>query len=288
LKNILVAHSQDGDDIFMYYAINLGWVSNKNYRFSNIMSDIQSLNDGAKENKYDICAISFALYPKIINDYSLLRTAISFGYGYGPKLVKKKNKTLKSNFSEALSGADTTNALLFKIKYPLAKIVYMNFLDIQQAVLDGTVDAGVLIHESILNFDSSLEVEVEIFDIWIDLAKDDLPLPLGGMVVKKTIALLDAINYEEILTKAVFIANKHKAFLSHMLFERDLIRVNKKELDTYLNMYADDKSITLDENQKKAINKLYSLGFEHQLFTTPMQDIENYLLPTEYKELRHQ
>lgn len=288
MKNILVAHSQDGDDIFMYYAINLGWVSNKNYRFSNIMSDIQSLNDGAKENKYDICAISFALYPKIINDYSLLRTAISFGYGYGPKLVKKKNKTLKSNFSVALSGADTTNALLFKIKYPLAKIVYMNFLDIQQAVLDGTVDAGVLIHESILNFDSSLEVEVEIFDIWIDLAKDDLPLPLGGMVVKKTIALLDAINYEEILTKAVFIANKHKAFLSHMLFERDLIRVNKKELDTYLNMYADDKSITLDENQKKAINKLYSLGFEHQLFTTPMQDIENYLLPTEYKELRHQ
>ena len=66
MKDILVAHSQDADDIFMYYAIHLGWVSDKRYCFSNIMSDIQTLNNGARENKFDICAISFALYPTYI------------------------------------------------------------------------------------------------------------------------------------------------------------------------------------------------------------------------------
>jgi 1,4-dihydroxy-6-naphthoate synthase len=217
----------------------------------------------------------------------MLRTAISFGYGYGPKLVKLKNKKLYDNFSVALSGKDTTNALLFKIKYPKAKIIYMNFLEIQKAVIDSKVDAGVLIHESILNFDNSLMVECEIFDIWNDLAKDDLPLPLGGMVIKKSIPLLDAINYEELLTKAVNIANKHKAFLSHMLFERDLIRVNKEELKTYLNMYANDNSISLNDTQKKAINTLYKIGFENKLFDTNITNIEDYLIPTEYKNLRN-
>lgn len=288
MKNILVAHSQDADDIFMYYAINLGWVSKKGYRFKNIMSDIQSLNDGARANEFDICAISFALFPHIAKEYSLLRTAISFGYGYGPKLIKKKNKTLYKNFKVALSGKDTTNALLFKIKYPEAKIFYMNFLDIQKAVLEGKVDAGVLIHEDILNFDNSLQVEAEIFDIWLDLANEDLPLPLGGMVIKKSIPLLDAINYEQILTKAVDIANKHKPFLSHMLFERDLIRVNKEELKKYLDMYANDKSINLDDIQKKALNKLYKIGFDNNIFSENIQNIEDFLIPREYEDLRHE
>jgi 1,4-dihydroxy-6-naphthoate synthase len=287
MKNILVAHSQDADDIFMYYAIKLGWVSDKKYHFDSIMSDIQTLNNGAKENKYDICAISFALYPKISSQYTMLKTAISFGEGYGPKLVKRKNTKLYDNFTVALSGEDTTNAMLFKIKYPNAKIKYINFLEIQQAILDKKVDAGVLIHESILNFDNSLEVEAEIFDIWNDLTKDNLPLPLGCMAIKKSIPLIDAINYEEILTKAVYIATKHKAFLSHMLFERDLIRVNKDELKTYLNMYANNNSITLSDIQNTAINTLYKIGFEHKFFDTYIQNINDYFLPKEYKDLTY-
>ena len=73
-----------------------------------------------------------------------------------------------------------------------------------------------------------------------------------------------------------------------MLFERDLIRVNKENLKKYLDMYANDKSITLEANQKKAINKLYKIGFENKLFSMLIQDIENHLIPVEYKELRYQ
>ena len=119
---VTVAHSPDADDIFMYYAIRFGWAGLDGVSFDNIALDIETLNVGALANEYDICAISFALYPKIRDEYALLTTAMSFGEGYGPKLVKPKGKKLKRNFKVALSGANTTNAMLFRIAYPDALI----------------------------------------------------------------------------------------------------------------------------------------------------------------------
>ncbi|MFG5142716.1 MqnA/MqnD/SBP family protein, partial [Campylobacter lari] len=110
-KKISVAHSPDADDIFMYMAIKFGWVGNA-YKYENTALDIQTLNELALQNIYDVSAISFALYPLIASEYALLKTAVSFGEGYGPKLIKKKDKKLKPNFKVALSGAHTTNALI--------------------------------------------------------------------------------------------------------------------------------------------------------------------------------
>ena len=121
MKNICVAHSPDADDIFMYMAIKFGWVSSSNLSFSNTALDIQTLNEFALSGKFDVSAISFGLYPLISDDYALLRTAVSFGEGYGPKLIKKKGANLKPNFKVALSGENTTNALIFRIAYPKAK-----------------------------------------------------------------------------------------------------------------------------------------------------------------------
>ncbi len=134
---VQIAHSPDADDIFMYYAIRFGWVDTKDYEFKNIALDIETLNKKALQNEFDVCAISFALYPKIRDEYALLRTAVSFGQGYGPKLIKKKGKRLRENFKLALSGENTTNAMLVRLKYPKARVKYMNFLDIEQAVSDG-------------------------------------------------------------------------------------------------------------------------------------------------------
>jgi len=286
LNKILVAHSPDADDIFMYYAIKLGWVTLKDTEFDNLALDIETLNQATLRGEYDICAISFALYPFVKKDFALLKTAVSFGDGYGPKIVKQKGTKLKRNFKVALSGQYTTNALLFKIKYPNARITYMNFLEIEQAVIDGTVDAGVLIHESILTYDDKLEVECELWDIWQELAGKELPLPLGGMCLRRSIPLNKAIDYENTLIKAVRVANDNKLLLSDMLLERDLIRVDHDTLQTYLGLYANDDSIELSELQYKALDKLYSLGYEHGFYDELIK-AENYLIPTEYEELRN-
>jgi len=295
LKKITLAHSPDADDIFMYYAIKFGWIDVKwrmengewrIYNLQNKAEDIETLNQKALKNIYDVSAISFGVYPFIKDEYALLQTAVSFGYGYGPKLIKLKDKKLKPNFKVALSGEYTTNALIFKITYPKARIVYKNFLEIEKAVLNGEVDAGVLIHESILTFDEKLEVEKELWDIWVEMA-GEIPLPLGGMAIRRSLPLLDAIEIEEILTKAVEVADKHKNLLAKMLIERNLVRVDDKTLDKYLSLYANDKSIKLDEDQLNAINKLYEIG--HKAGYLPyMKDIRHYMIPKEYKNLRFQ
>jgi 1,4-dihydroxy-6-naphthoate synthase len=284
MKNIKLAHSPDADDIFMYYAIKFGWVGG-DYNFLNKADDIETLNQETLNNIWDVSAISFGLYPHIVDDYALLRTAVSFGEGYGPKLIKKKNKKLKRNFKVALSGKYTTNALIFRLKYPDARIKHYNFLDIEKAVLNEEVDAGVLIHESILNYDDSLEVEAEIWDIWSELNKENLPLPLGGMAIRRSLPLLDAINIEETLTKAVKVANCHKKLLSKMLIERNLVRVDSKTLDKYLSLYANDDSISMNEIQLKAINKLFKLGYDGGFYDR-IVDVSECLLPSEYKNIR--
>lgn len=286
MKKTLIAHSPDADDIFMYYAIKFGWVDMKGVKFDNIAEDIQTLNEKTLKGTYEIAAISFALYPHIRDDYALLRTAVSFGEGYGPKIIKKRDSVLKRNFKAALSGKDTTNAMLFRIAYPNARITYMNFLEIEEAVLEGKVDAGVLIHESILTYDDKLEVEKEMWDIWQELAGKELPLPLGGMAISRSIPLNKAIEYEETLTKAVKIAREHKNKLSQMLLERDLVRIDADTLDKYLELYANDDSISLSDIQCKAIDKLFEIGYEHGFYDALVK-VEDFTVPTEYKELRN-
>lgn len=286
MKKMVIAHSPDADDIFMYYAIKFGWVGKENIQFDNIALDIETLNTEALKGTYDITAISFGLYPHIRADYALLRTAVSFGQGYGPKLIRKKETVLKKRFKVALSGKYTTNALLFRIAYPDAKIVYMNFLEIEQAVLDGIVDAGVLIHESILGYNDSLEVEREMWDIWCELSGGDLPLPLGGMAIRRSLPLTSAIEYENLLTKAVQIARDHKENLSKMLMERNLVRIDGETLEKYLELYANDESITLNETQYKAIELLFDLGYKHGFFDAAI-DPREFMIPLEYTELRY-
>ena len=286
MRTISVGHSPDADDIFMYYAIKFGWVSLPKVKFENIALDIETLNQATLKGVYDICAISFALYPFVKDDFALLKTAVSFGEGYGPKLIKKKGTKLKKNFKVALSGEFTTNALLFKIAYPDARISYMNFLDIENAVINGDVDAGVLIHESILTYSSLLEVEREIWDIWVELCNgEELPLPLGGMCLRRSITLTEAIKYEYVLIKAVDVANKNRKTLAPMLLEKGLIRVDATTLDKYLDLYANDNSVKMSEIQYKALNKLFELGYKSGHYQNLIK-AEDFLIPSEYEELR--
>jgi len=285
-KNIQLAHSPDADDIFMYFAIKFGWVDTKGYTFSNIGLDIETLNMEAMKGTYDVTAISFGMYPLIKEEYALLRTAVSFGEGYGPKLIKRKETTLKRNFKVALSGKYTTNAMLFRIYYPDARPVYMDFLDIEESVVSGKVDAGVLIHESILDFDDSLEVEKELWDIWIELAGEGLPLPLGGMAVRRSLPLNRAIDIENILIEGVKVANARKEELCTKLEKDNLVRISSDMLTKYLDMYASDESVELSELQLKALDTLYEIGFRHKLWDTPLKT-EKYLIPKEYQSLRN-
>lgn len=286
MNPIQLAHSPDADDIFMYFAIKFGWIDTKGYTFENIGLDIETLNVEALKGTYDVSAISFGMYPLIKNEYAMLRTAVSFGEGYGPKIIRHKDKKLKRNFKVALSGKYTTNAMLFRIYYPDARPVYMDFLEIEDAVVSGKVDAGVLIHESILDFNESLEVEKELWDIWVELAGEGLPLPLGGMAIRRSLPLNRAIDIENILIDGVKVANDRKEELCAKLEADNLVRISDEMLKKYLDMYASEGSVELSALQLKALDTLYYIGFKHGLWESPIKT-EEYLIPKEYEALRN-
>ncbi|GLH58255.1 menaquinone biosynthesis family protein [Helicobacter ailurogastricus] len=279
-----IAHSPDADDIFMFYALAFGWV-NFPKPFTHHALDIETLNEQALKGTHAISAISFGLYPLIKDHYALLQPATSFGQGYGPKLVRRKDKPLKKNFKVALSGRYTTNALLFRLYYPQARVVYKNFLEIEKAVLSGEVDGGVLIHESILDFHPDLVVEKEIWEVWCELSGSHLPLPLGGMALRRSIPLTQAIHMQKALTQAIVIALKHQDLLADMLLERHLVRVNKTHLNTYLSMYANENSCALSAEQMAGIDALFALGFKHGFYPEPIT-CQDHLIPDLYENLR--
>ena len=125
-----------------------------------------------------------------------------------------------------------------------------------------------------------------MWDIWQELAGDKLPLPLGGMAIRRSLPLIKAIEYEATLTKAVRVARDHKDRLSTMLIERNLVRIDAPTLDKYLELYANDESITLSELQYEAIDKLFEIGYKHGFYDTLVK-IKDYLIPTEYTDLRY-
>ncbi|MDR1451311.1 MAG: hypothetical protein LBI57_03140 [Helicobacteraceae bacterium] len=285
MPRYFVAHSPDADDIFMFYAIAFGWINIGDITIEHAADDIQTLNEAAIAGKYDATAISFALYPRVWREQALLRTAASFGRGYGPKLIRRKDRALKRNFKAALSGEHTTNALLFRLAYPQARVVYKNFLEIESAVIEGEADAGALIHESILNFSDELIVEAELWDIWRDLVKEDLPLPLGGMCLRRSLPLNRAIKMEKILAEAVRVAINHKATLGQMLIERNLARVDQANLDKYLSLYANEDSAEISDQCARGIEALFRLGYDRGVYKE-LVGLEKALIPIEYAKLR--
>lgn len=148
------------------------------------------------------------------------------------------------------------------------------------------MDAGVLIHESILEFDQSLCVEAELWDIWLEFAKENLPLPLGGMALRRSLPLSDAIKIERDLTNAVKIADANRKILAPMLIERKLIRVNEEKLDTYLNLYANKNSISMNQTQLLAVDTLFKLGYDYKFYDKIIH-VNDYLIPSEYEEARN-
>ncbi|MBX9949916.1 MAG: hypothetical protein K2Y39_12180, partial [Candidatus Obscuribacterales bacterium] len=185
-KEITIAHSPDSDDAFMFYALAKDKIDTKGLKVNQVLKDIQSLNQDAINGKYEVSAISFAAYPLVCDKYALMPCGASMGFKYGPMVIAKpgvKKEDLK-NLTVAIPGKLTTAFLTMNMWMPGLKTVEVHFDQIPEAVRDGKVDAGLIIHEGQLTYQSmGLEKIVDLGEWWFE--ETGLPLPLGGNVVRK-------------------------------------------------------------------------------------------------------
>src|SRR3954453_1041082 len=147
-RRITVAHSPDSDDAFMFYGLASGAIDTGGIEIDQVLSDIESLNRAAFEGKYEVTAVSFHAFAHLSDKYALLPHGASMGDNYGPMVVVRQDgPTSLEGVTVAIPGLWTSAWLALQLYQSGLKYVVMPFDEILEAVRDGKVEAGLLIHE---------------------------------------------------------------------------------------------------------------------------------------------
>src|SRR5436853_509015 len=183
---ITVAHSPDSDDAFMFYGLASGGVPTDGIHVAHLLADIETLNRAAFDGRYEVTAVSFHAYALLTDKYLLLRHGASMGDRYGPVVVARADGPASlDGVTVAVPGLLTTAYLALKLHSPAVEVEVMPFDRIQEAVHEGRVEAGLIIHEGQLTYESEgLKAIVDLGKWWAKKT-GGLPLPLGGNVIRK-------------------------------------------------------------------------------------------------------
>ena len=186
MRRIRVAHSPDADDAFMFCALAQGRIPTGDYEFEHVLADIETLNRAALEGRYEVTACSIHAYAHLADRYALLNAGASMGEGYGPVVVAREPLAAGAlnGIPVAVPGTLTSAYLALRLWHPRVSTVVLPFDRILDAVADGEVAAGVLIHEGQLTYgERGLHAVVDLGAWWGE--RTGLPLPLGGNVIRR-------------------------------------------------------------------------------------------------------
>jgi 1,4-dihydroxy-6-naphthoate synthase len=257
---IKLAHSPDSDDAFMFYALATHKLSTPGYKYTHILSDIQSLNEAALEETYDVTAISFAAYPELRDKYVLLDCGASFGEGYGPIVVSTKAVKGQELAGKriAVPGTKTSAYLTLRLFEANFEPVVMPFDKIIDAVQNNLVEAGLLIHEGQLFFPEKGLHKVIDLGIWWQ-EQTGLPLPLGGNAVRKALGPRLGRQIAKTIRNSVAYGLEHReeALNYAMQFAREM---NLELADTFIGMYVNKWTLGYGEKGRQAVKELIVRG----------------------------
>ncbi len=187
MTRVTVGHSPDADDAYMFYALAHGKVTVEGLDpggYAEVHADIQALNRRALAGDLDMSQVSAGAYPYVADQYRITACGASMGLNYGPIVVARDAETDVRNARVAIPGRHTTAYLLGRIFLPAFEPIEMAFADVLPAVRDGSVTAGIVIHEGQLNYaDYGVIKQVDRGERWF--ASTGLPLPLGINVVRR-------------------------------------------------------------------------------------------------------
>ncbi|HXM95316.1 MAG TPA: MqnA/MqnD/SBP family protein [Candidatus Dormibacteraeota bacterium] len=266
---IKLAHSPDSDDAFMFYALATHKLSTPGYKYTHVLSDIQTLNEAALTETYDVTAVSFAAYPTLRDKYILLDCGASFGEGYGPIVVSSKplRKEELAGKRIAVPGLKTTAYLALKLFEPNFEPVVMAFDKILDAVQNDAVEAGLLIHEGQLLFPQlGLHRVIDLGAWWHE--QTGLPLPLGGNAVRRALGPQLGRQIAKTIRESVEYGLEHRdeALNYAMQFARDM---ETETADKFVAMYVNKWTVGYGARGKQAVTELIDRGTRAGLLPGP-------------------
>ena len=263
---ITVAHSPDSDDAFMFYGLASGAVRVDGIEVDQVLSDIETLNNCAFEGKYEVTAVSFHAYAHLAEKYALLPHGASMGDKYGPVLVAKRplaSSSLKG-VKVGVPGRMTSAFLTLQLYDPSFDFTILPFDRIQQAVLDGEVDAGLLIHEGQLTYQADgLAKVVDLGEWWFERT-GGLPLPLGGNVIRRDLGPEVIRTVSTMLHDSIAHALSHRAEAVQYAqqFGRGL---DARDTDTFVGMYVNQLTLDYGDRGRAGLERFFSEAFERGL-----------------------
>jgi len=256
------------NDTFMFDALVNGRIDSGEFSFDVRLEDIETLNRFALEDELDITKISFALYPQVKDTYELLTAGSALGLGVGPLFISKKIFSNPENEirTVAIPGKNTTAYYLFKMFYPdlSKKVKEMVFSEIENAILSGDVDAGVIIHENRFTYAAKgLKKISDLGELWTN--KTGQPIPLGGIAVRRSLDENVKREINNLVRRSV-----EYAFLNPEA-SREYVQINAQEMSEevrkkHIQLYVNDYSIDINESGKKAIIDFIGSGNKSNLF----------------------
>jgi len=262
---ISVGHTPDSDDAFMFYGMFTGKVTSSDFTVNHVIEDIEKLNRKATNPELDVTAVSVHACA-YIPEYTVLRSGGSFGIGYGPIVTAKKQMTIDEikKCKIAIPGKMTSAFLLLQLMIGKFDYVEMNFSDIPEAVRNGKVDAGLVIHETQLSYEQ--EGNVKILDIgkWWDEKTNGLPVPLGINVMKTSLGMDTIHKFDQYLQASIEygLNNLDDAIDYAMQYSRGKPR---ELIEKFVKMYVNKITVNMGEKGEEAIRRIFEMAKQKNL-----------------------
>ena len=261
-RTISVAHSPDSDDAFMFYGLATNKLDTGNLSFTHVLRDIQTLNEEAFRGTYDVTAISFHAYAYICDKYVLLPHGASIGDNYGPILVSREPVKASEipTLKIAVPGTLTSAFLALRIFNPDFRYQVIPFDQIIAAVQTGQCDAGLLIHEGQLFYESiGLHKILDLGEWWHQ--RTGLPLPMGGNAIRRELGPEIIRQVSHYLRESIrySLANREDALEYAMQFARNM---DTGLADRFVAMWVNDLTLDYTDRGREAVQRILKEGFE--------------------------
>ncbi len=262
---ITLAHSPDSDDAFMFYGLATHKLDTGGLNFKHLLKDIQTLNEEATRGTYDVTAISFHAYAYVADKYALLPHGASIGDNYGPIVVSREPAMPDDipNLKIAVPGTLTSAFLALRLFNADFKYEVVPFDKIIDAVLEGSCDAGLLIHEGQLFYNrKGLHKVLDLGEWWHQ--RHGLPLPMGGNAIKRDLGPELTKEVSNLLRESIRYSLTHRedALQYAMQFARDM---DPALADRFVGMWVNELTLDYTDRGREAVRRLLAEGFEKGL-----------------------